>query len=131
MRLFQGENNDKTLSTISDIEAIFEIARQEGITEAESFSEYLQSVTGSGGFYTEMAISEMTCKRFLYLFAYPEPISLDQVADEFDIDLHREIPGRLIVTDLDTRIATIIQDPENAGKPYRFVENDTAECVEA
>ena len=80
--------------------------------------------------FAELSVSEMTCRRFLYLLANPEPISLKQAAEEFEITLHQEVSGKLMVTDSDSDIAVFISDPENASKLYRFIESDTAECQE-
>lgn len=82
------------------------------------------------GTHTELAVSEMTCSRFLYLFASQKPISLERAAEEFEITLHREVSGKLIVTDSDSDVAIIISDPENFSRLYRFVESDEAECQE-
>ena len=82
--------------------------------------------------YTELSVSVMPCRRFLYLLANPEPISLESAAKEFEIRLHREVfgVGELIITDSDSDIAVFVSDPENASKLYRFVESDQAECQE-
>lgn len=127
MRLFVDDLD--RLCSIPDLELGLKQGIESGLLDSETtLADYIKDCSRCG--LQELAISEMSCKRFLYLFACPEPISLEQVADEFDISLHRNIPDKLIVTDSDTRIATIILDPENAGKLYRFVENETAECQE-
>ncbi len=69
---------------------------------------------------------EMTCKRFLYLFAHDQPISVNELSDAgFEIT----IKGNKI-TNSDDYSVVVITDPKNMGKLYRFVENSQEECEE-
>lgn len=108
MRLFQGELNE-----IVDIERIeqdyAEYLQSADCEEPTTFAEYLQNVTGSGGYWLEVACITMSLADFLQK---AEMQTISEIHDTEMFFMDHSLPGVLYVigNSDDYAVTAILQD---------------------